>query len=206
MNHMFEIQDELTGTNLSHLQYFNCTYIIITKNVFAQTNSGYFTDATAMKQLDMNFASYYFDALKDYSDGKVGTPAWEVTFDFCKKDTSLPLIYLALGVNAHVNNDLGLALFDSIKNTTFKNDFDKVNAIIFESLEEVIKTVHLSVLYKPFMGFLIYHWRKHAWNNYLGLVNKTKTRSTIEEKSASIAKELTKIDSLRNFYHLGKIL
>lgn len=206
MDHMQELQTELRRTDLANLQFFNITYFIITKNVFAKTGSGYFSEEATLKALDINFARYYFDALKQYCIGQKTTPAWEVMFDFCKKDNSLPLIYLALGVNAHVNNDLGLSLFDVVKETDFKTDFDRVNPVIYNSLDEVIDETRLNGFYKPFMKLLIRHWRYNAWKNYQGLRDKTKLKSHIEMTAKIMAQELTKVHSVTDFYHLYKII
>lgn len=205
MDHMKELHYELWGTALSNLQFFNITYFIITKNVFAKIKEGYFTDAITMQKLDLNFATYYFDALKSYVDGKKTTPAWHITFDFCKKNTSIPLIYLALGINAHVNNDLSFSLFATIKNPHFKQDFERVNKIIADSLDEVIKAVHLQTFYRPFMNILIRGWRREAWNNYRGLKNQTKTRLEIMNNAYISALHLTKINSAKDFYYLLRI-
>lgn len=206
MDHMLELQNELRRTDLSNLQFFNKTYFIITKSVYAKFSTGFFSSETTMRDLDINFARYYFDALKMYIDNKPTTPSWEVMFDFCKKDDSLPLIYLALGVNAHVNNDLGMSMYDVVKSEDFKSDFFKVNPVIYKSINEVIAEVRLSKFYKLFMQILIFHWRNNAWKNFTGLQNKTKSKNEIEIKANSIALELTKVHTLKDYYHLYKVL
>lgn len=154
-----------------------------------------------MKQLDSNFAKFYFDALREYVDTNQTTPAWKIMFDFCRQKTSLPLIYLALGVNAHVNNDLGLSLFEIVKRKNYKGDFNKVNKIISDSLDEVIAAVRIKV-YKPFMDILIKRWRQKAWNNFINLKEQTAIKNSIEEDAAKIANKLIKINSEKDFYHL----
>ena len=206
MDHMMELQNELRRTDLSNLQIFNKTYYIITKNVYAKIGTGFFSDDASMIMLDINFARYYFDALKMYTDKQTTTPSWEVMFDFCKKDSSLPLIYLTLGVNAHVNNDLGMSLFDVIEKDEFKKDFYKVNPVIYKSIDEILSEVRLSNFYKPFMQMLIFHWRNNAWGNYSGMQTKTKTKKLIEVEAYNIALELAKIYSVKDFYRLYKVL
>jgi hypothetical protein len=206
MDHMQVLQQELQSTKLANLLYFNLTYYIITKNVYAKIGKNIFDNDLRMLHVDVVFAQYYFDALKDYTENKNTTPAWEIAFDFYKKDTSIPLIYLALGVNAHVNNDLGLSVFDVVKHEDYKNDFEKINIIIYQSLDEVLTACNLPVYYKPFMNFLIHRWRQNAWDNYVQLKNKTKTKKQIENQAEKIAKALTNINSTRGFYRLYQVV
>ena len=205
MQHMLDLQNELDGTDLRHLQLFNLTYFIITKNVYAKIGTGYFSHDDVMLKLDITFAKYYFDALKEYAHGKKTTPAWQVGFDYCHENRSMDIIHLAHGVNAHVNNDLGLALFEVV-NTDFKGDFDKVDAIIIGSLGEVISKNKLSPIYKPFMHRLIKRWRKNAWNNFIALKEKTITRDEIEGNAYGKGKVLNSITSHSNVYKLIPIL
>lgn len=199
---MLALQKALDSTDLHHLRVFNMTYYIITRNVFAKVGTGFFTHDNAMTKLDLIFAQYYFNVLKAYSDGTKTTPAWEIGFDFCKADRSIPLIYLAQGVNAHVNNDLGMALFDTVKEVYFKKDFDKVNPVIYESLDEVISETNLQKFYKPYMKLLIYHWRNNAWNNFIALQKKTKTKKDIEKKAERIGNDLANVRNIHDFYRL----
>ncbi len=203
---MQHIQKELVGTNLKNLMYFNQAYLLITKNVFTATKLHYFHDEKTMESVDIQFAHYYFDALKGYTTRKSISPAWQLTFTFCKENRSIPLIYLALGVNAHVINDLGLALNDVIKDQSFKKDFNKVNKIIFGSLTEVMKYCKISKIYSPFMQVLIWHWRKKAWNNFSKLSTKQYTKEGIEKKAYEYAVALTRIYSEKDFYQLSRII
>lgn len=206
MDHMMELQNELRRTDLSNLQLFNKTYYIITKNVYAKIGTGFFSEEETMKKLDINFARYYFDALKMYIEKRPTTPAWEIMFDVCKKDESIPFIYLALGVNAHVNNDLGMSLYDVIQDNEFKIDFYKVNPVIYSSINEVISEVRLPKFYNQFMKFLIFHWRNNAWKNFTGLQTEMKTKSVIQKKAYQLAQELAKVKSIKDYYHLYKII
>ncbi len=206
IDHMEELQHELANSSLAPLEYFNQTYLIISKHVFAKMGTGHFSDNDVMNNFDINFAHYYFNALKNYVDNKKTTPAWKVTFDFCKTDTPLPLIYLALGANAHVNNDLPLSLLDSVGQADFKQDYDKVNKIITDSIPEVVTYVHEPTFYSPFMAFLIKRWRSKAWKNYISLKQNTITKVSIEQKANNTAIELAKIHTLKDYYHLFKIL
>lgn len=206
MNHMRIVQEELESSQLHNLGFFNKTYYIITKNVYTKISSAYFQYPLELRQLDINFAKYYFDALKQFADTQTTTPAWQTAFISCKKNNSIPLIYMALGVNAHVNNDLGMSLYDTINRNDYKKDYDKVNAIIYESLDEVINELQLQYYLKPFMGILIKRWRNNAWVNYDYLQNERITPGQIETKANTIAHVLAKVRSTRDFYQLYQII
>lgn len=202
---MLALQEELTGTDLENLKAFNYTYYIITKNVAGKFGQDYFKHESLMEEFDINFAYYYFNALGDYMTGKKMAPAWKICFDFCRQDKSFQINYMALGVNAHVNNDLALSLHDIIKTEGFKEDFDKVNQVIAESLSEVIaaleeKNPAFNKLKNQFQGQyavilngIICRWRAQAWNNYLNLRKKEVVVEQIETKASQMANNLKKI-------------
>ena len=135
---MEDLDKELLETDMENLIAFNHTYLIITRAVAAQLGKNYFHNDELMQKLDINFAGYYFEALKNYIDGHTTPPAWKILFDVCKKGYLLQSIYMGMGVNAHVNNDLSQSLRDIIEDESYKEDFDKVNTIIKYSTSEVV--------------------------------------------------------------------
>lgn len=206
MNHMLDLQEELSETNLHNLKYFNKTYYIITKNVYSKNNEKYFKYSKDLITLDIHFAKYYFDALKQYTRKKLPAPAWNVAFQCYESQRSIPLIYLALGVNAHVNNDLGLTIFDVIEQEDYKTDYDKVNTIIYDSLDEVLKELQMQNYIKPFMNILIKRWRNNAWLNYERLKNRRISKEQIKANAKKTADILAKVNSTRDFYQLYHVI
>lgn len=219
MDCMQLIQDELVGTNLSNLQAFNQTYYIITKNVYSRIGTGYFQHDEIMSVVDIDFAKYYFDSLYAFVNNKTCPPSWEKLFHFCQKNNSYKIIYMALGVNAHVNNDLGISLANVISDPSiFTEDFLKVNMIIDESLDEVIlalkeetkiiKTLQneTRVIYSFFLRKLIRNWRDNAWGNCIMLQKKERTIQEIEIKAGKIADKLCGITSLADIYKLPSLV
>ncbi|GEM_PF-973799 len=208
---MEELEKELLGTDMKHLQAFNRTYLIITRNVFQKLGTGYFEDDELMQKLDIRFAGYYFDALKEYTRTKKTTPAWEELFDLCRKDTSYEIVYLAMGVNAHVNNDLPLTLRDVVKDPSFKEDYDKINEVIGSSLHEIFQSLErtekaLEPVYAIGMNRVIRKWRKNAWNTYLSLVKKTTERTTIERNAFNLAVDFSSIYGFPQMYKMLRVV
>lgn len=207
IHQMKTIETELANTDMKNLIAFNRTYLIITEAVTKKLGSGYFKDDRLMERFDIKFARYYFDALKDYSENTNCPPAWKLLFDLCKKDNTYQFIYMALGVNAHVNNDLGQSLYD-IADYGYKIDFDKVNDVINTQIPLVISSLHedsqivekskniLRPLYSFILHLIIKNWRKNAWQTFILMRSNTKTIQDIESEALRIGNHFAKFRKL----------
>ncbi|GIE98655.1 DUF5995 family protein [Paractinoplanes rishiriensis] len=105
------ILDELPpDPEANRVAAFNSLYLRITRQVEEALRGGV-NHPDFLELLDVQFAKRYFDALELWNDDDEKTPdVWEVLF---KRglDTSLSRLTAAmLGVNAHINHDLSLAL------------------------------------------------------------------------------------------------
>ena len=79
-------------------------------------DAGEFTDATWVSHLLHHFAGYYFDALDTYEAGEEDTPAvWRCAHDAAQRSNTPAISLLLLGVNAHINYDLVLAVADLLE-------------------------------------------------------------------------------------------
>jgi len=98
------------------------------------------------------FANYYRDALDAYDDARTEAvpKAWRLAFDAARAGTGLVLQDMLLGVNAHVNNDLPLALarvsIDPDRDRR-RRDHNAVNAVLGAVTERA--TQRLATLYAP---------------------------------------------------------
>lgn len=202
MTQMRMLDEELVNTELQNLIAFNHTYLIITETVSSRFGHHYFSDDALMQQLDINFAQYYFNPLKDYVAGKTIPQAWQILFDACKNNNLYQAIYMGMGVNAHVNNDLGQSLFDVVDDEGYESDFNKVNKLIDLSIPKVIhslkersrlsnttKNIALP-LYTFILRKMIRRWRQNAWNNFIGLKQARLTPQMIEGNAEKIARRL----------------
>ncbi len=209
------LDDGLRNTDLQNLIAFNHTYLIITRNVFKRFGKNYFQNDDLMERIDVNFGNYYFSSLKKYLKNKPCPPAWKILFDNCIKDNKFQFIYMALGVNAHVNNDLPQTLDDVMKGSRFQYDFLLINEIIKHSLHEVVRSLHeknramniakniFESVYAKYLNNLISEWRNDAWNSYLKLIENKTTVQKIELKAKKKAENITYI---RSILDLKKIL
>ena len=134
-----KIIDE-SKTNESPLGYFAALYQGVTIAVKNKLGSGYFDDDNRMEKLDVLFANRYLQAYFDYKNNKNVTQAWQTTFDKSKDDSLIVLQHLLLGMNAHINLDLGIvaAEISTPQNIQeLENDFNRINEILSSLVNEV---------------------------------------------------------------------
>jgi hypothetical protein len=203
IEHMRGIENEAKNTDLENIIPFTYTYRIITQNVAAHFKKKYFQDDALMEKFDITFAHYYFNALKKYVETGETTPAWQILFKNAHHNRFSRLKFMALGVNAHVNNDLAMALNDVIKVSQYENEYNKINNIIFESLDEVISGLNeknfiykimygnTQSLYFPILRKIITQWRANAWKNYELLQSDTTHSAYIVQKAHLVARGIS---------------
>jgi hypothetical protein len=213
---MKEIGIEAERDGFSHILPFNTTYSIITTNVIAKMGKGYFDDDVRMNTLDVVFGRYYFQALKQYVDKKDCPPAWETLFT-AHENNHFAFVHMALGVNAHVNNDLPLTLYEVDPQDAYRKDYDLVNTIIDQSIEEVVNsfseqqryleiTKNNSKLYYGFLSLLIQKWRIGAWDNYQKLKLGSTSQKEIEQKAHNISQKLIGVERIHDIPKLLLLL
>ena len=92
------------------VRWFNRLYLMVTQQVHTTLNEGAWQSPAWFDHLDVTFAGFYFDALRESLDGKSTPAAWGALFD-SRFQTGIDRIQFAVaGMNAHINHDLALAL------------------------------------------------------------------------------------------------
>jgi hypothetical protein len=129
--------DEIIETSKeksSPLGYFAALYRKVTQKVKEGIEAGnVFQNNPRMEQLDVVFASRYIDAYHAYQKGETTTLSWMEAFELSKKYWPIVLQHLLIGMNAHINLDLGIAAAEVMKGEKMedlKHDFDKINEIL----------------------------------------------------------------------------
>jgi hypothetical protein len=91
-----------------------------------------FDDNERMERFDVHFANKYLEAYDQYlKDGNCSRP-WKTAFS-TMNDRLTILQHILLGMNAHINYDLGLTAYEMAPSTgieTLKADFMKVNDVL----------------------------------------------------------------------------
>jgi hypothetical protein len=93
-----------------------------------------------MERLDVTFANRYLDALDTFRRGAEPSRCWMVSFRAAEKWRPIILQHLLLGMNAHINLDLGVAAAEVCPGEqlpTLKNDFDAINGLLAGMLDKV---------------------------------------------------------------------
>ena len=148
-----EIVDRAKNTS-DPLGLFAALYTAVTREVKRRIESGFFDDGARMERLDTAFANLYFDAHDTFRSGGTPRRSWRVAFDVGSRSDLVVLQHLLLGMNAHINFDLGVAtadLFSSDELPDVQSDFDKINLILAELLERAQETI---ARFSPLLGIL----------------------------------------------------
>jgi hypothetical protein len=117
----------------SRLGFFAALYRTVTIEVEQGIKAGRFEDPERMERLDVLFARRYLDAFETYQSGKPVPRSWRVAFDASTRWRPIILQHLLLGMNAHINLDLGIAAATVAPGEmlpSLRRDFDEINAIL----------------------------------------------------------------------------
>lgn len=142
---------EWARANESPLGYFAAVYLKMTFAVRDAIERGDFENGSRMEQMDVVFARRYLDAFDAWQAGKMPTQAWRTAFE-AAQDTSLTVMqHILLGINAHINLDLGIAAAavrqrDAIYG--MRHDFEHVNDIIASLVDDTQD--RLAAIWLPF--------------------------------------------------------
>ena len=135
--------DELIGwaaAEKSRLGYFAALYRGVTVKVREGVATGAFEDGPRMERFDVIFANRYLDAVRVYREGNNPSRSWLFAFESAKGVRPVVLQHLLLGINAHINLDLGVAAAEVSKDGELKDlrrDFRTINEILSERVIEV---------------------------------------------------------------------
>ena len=108
-----------------------------------------------MEKLDIVFAKRYIDGWQAWKNNEPVSLSWEKTFMFAKKKSPVVLQHLLMGMNAHINLDLGIAASEVSSGEDIpllQNDFDKINQILSSLVLEVQN--NLSAIW-PFLKWIL---------------------------------------------------
>jgi hypothetical protein len=124
--------------------YFAALYYKVTAKVKEGIDKNEFENGSRMERLDVVFASRYLDALQQWRAGQPVTESWKVALDATRRSSLLILQQLLLGMNAHINLDLGIAAVETTgagQLADIQKDFDAINTIIASLTFEVINEI-----------------------------------------------------------------
>lgn len=101
---------ETTCADTDGLKWFNWLYQQVTQAVETRVATGGFADPDWLAELDVQFASLYFSALKASLSAQSVPGCWQVLFNGRNENPVARIQFALCGINAHINHDLPQAI------------------------------------------------------------------------------------------------
>jgi hypothetical protein len=183
--------------NNDRLGFFAYIYRRTTAQIKQAVLERKFEDNERMEKFDVLFANKYLDAYRDFQVGRPTTLSWTAAFQ-AKQERLTILQHIIMGMNAHINYDLGLSAAEfgpAEKIGDLKNDFMLVNQVLAGLMDEMqVKVGRVSRLMflldwigkrsdEAVMNFSMAKAREQAWNfaNALAVLPEHEKKSKMEE-------------------------
>lgn len=191
--------------NTSSMVFFPVLYNKVTRRIKAGIEANEFDDNPRMEKLDVLFANRYIEAYHQYKAGKQPTQSWSHAF---KISEALIMQHLLLGINAHINLDLGIAAAQTTGDDAladFEQDFNTINEVLASMVADVKAAMgKVSPLFKlleligkgkedKLVSFSINLARDGAWlfaNEYAAAVQKDDVVNDRDQVIATLAKKI----------------
>jgi hypothetical protein len=194
---------ESTVVENNFLGIFAFVYRRTTAQVKQAISEKQFEDNARMEVMDVAFANLYLTAYHSFMNKQYCTSAWTTAFN-AKNEKITIIQHLMLGMNAHINMDLGIAaatFAPGLNISALKNDFMKVNQILNDLTNEmqdrVTKVSRLMFLIdwmgkntdEKIVNFSMVKAREQAWNLacMLSESNENERKSVIETTDQTIS-------------------
>ncbi|WP_438423634.1 DUF5995 family protein [Aquimarina macrocephali] len=195
----------------SRVGYFASLYLRVTQTIKSKLGTGYFDNDERLEKLDIHFAARYFEVVEQFQNNDPAMPkAWAVAFNAITNNELIIVQHLLLGMNPHINIDLGVAAAETSPGVAIHDlhdDFQKVNNILASIIPTVLSELsELSpLLYllediaekeeEAIINFSMKVARDFAWKLAIELAPLTlpNQQIIIEQKNTGIAQLSEKI-------------
>jgi hypothetical protein len=120
--------------------YFAAMYLGVTTTVERGIHDGIFTTPDRLGALTVVFARRHLDALERHRSGREPGPSWRVAFEAAATWRPTVLQHLLLGMNAHINLDLGAACAELAPGSAIAElapDFLQINDVLAGLVQDV---------------------------------------------------------------------
>jgi Family of unknown function (DUF5995) len=184
--------EPLIGT-CSHQALFALTYLRVTETyAWSARQPGYYADPGWTNHAVAVFAKYYlraFDAWTADNDSTAVPQSWRMAFDAARDGKVSAAGNFFLGLNAHINHDLALAMaaagLTGPDGTSEKANYDKIdvllNSVTLPLIAELSARLDQSMddtslplsLDAVATGNVLWTWREQAWRNAELLASST---------------------------------
>lgn len=191
---------------------FVTAYLVITDAIRRSVAAHQFADNDWAARYAISFANLYRQALLDFERQNFAAvpKAWYLAFETALGNRSLALQDLVLGINAHINHDLALALTevtidpDRSRRYTDHNAVNQVLRAAVDQLQDQICRVYAPILTvldlaggaidEELACFSVAKARESAWIAAVSLANarndeeRTALRASLNDRSAVLAR------------------
>jgi hypothetical protein len=191
---------------------FVTAYLSITQAIRQNIAAGAFLDNAWVTRYALCFANLYRKALLAYETGDTAATlkGWQIAFDAATRGDALAIQDLVLGINAHINHDLALALnevsIDPDRATRY-TDHTKVNDVLKATTDPLQDRI--GQLYAPILNLLdqacdrldediacfsVAKAREDAWGAAVAMANahsdveRAAVRAALNTRSAVLAR------------------
>lgn len=191
---------------------FATAYLAITRAIKQNVADGQFQDNAWVTRYALCFANLYRTALLAYEQGDLLSlpKAWRIAFETSKNNGALAIQDLMLGINAHINHDLALALIEVTidpQRPMRYADHCKVNDVLRAATDPMQQRI--GQLYAPILNLLdqacdhidediacfsVEKAREAAWLAAVGLANarddaeRAALRAGLNDRAAVLAR------------------
>ena len=119
--------------------WFAIVYRAVTAQVRDGIVAGAYDDGDRMEQFDVRFARYWLDAHAAWDRGERVPASWACSFEAAERP-GLILQHVLLGMNAHINLDLGIAAATTCPGPAvadLRGDFERINDVLAELVDQM---------------------------------------------------------------------
>jgi hypothetical protein len=112
--------------------YFTAVYRAVTARIRDGVRTGEFDDDERMERFDVLFAGAFLDAAEAHRAGRPTSRSWRVALTAPRRSV-LVLQHVLVGMNAHINLDLGVAAARTQEGTdvaALRDDFERLNDLL----------------------------------------------------------------------------
>ena len=182
-----EIIEETVIEN-NYLGIFAYVYRRTTAQIKKAVENESFKDNPGMEKFDVTFARFYIDAYFNYQEGLPVSQSWRSAFDAGNEKVTI-IQHLLLGMNAHINLDLGQTAAKHAPGNNIqgvKDDFMEVNLVLKSLTDEMQKRLGKV---SPLMFLL--DWAGKRTDELLANFSMVKAR----DQAWSLAEDIAMLDT-----------
>jgi hypothetical protein len=195
---------DITARAQDPIGYFAALYLHVSLAFEEALRDGTFDHPVHMARLDVVFFRRYLVALQRYLCRGAPSLCWQLSFDASRDPKPIVLQHLLLGMNAHINYDLGVATFDAFRGLVLDDlrpDFDRMNALLASLLSCIMADLTqvwpwLAIINRAFgpiddtlINFAMRQARDQAWGLAVSLSQSSPTgqRQTLDRLQVRVS-------------------